>query len=90
MKRLFRFFAWVLSRALWFSVAFIASTLGVYFAYGVAGAELSYNTTVAIILASSISIPIAAEFIVHVICDSAVTANFKCAESSSDDDGGEQ
>jgi hypothetical protein len=41
----------------------------VYFAYGVAGVEFSYNTTVAIILASSIAIPIAAEFVVHTVCD---------------------
>jgi hypothetical protein len=44
MRQLFRFFAWVLSQAFWLSFTFIASTMGVYFAYGVASAELSYLT----------------------------------------------
>jgi hypothetical protein len=61
MRRLFRFLARAFGKIIWFCVALTVSTLGVYFAYGVAGGEFSYNVTVAIIVATALGALVVAE-----------------------------
>jgi len=64
MRRLFR---WFFGKAIWFCVALVVSALGVYFAYGVAGGELSYNATVAIIMATAVGATVVSECVVSAV-----------------------
>jgi hypothetical protein len=67
MKLLLRFLAWALAEIIWFCIALCISALGVYFAYGVAGGEFSYNVTVAIIIAIAVGAIVASKIVVHAV-----------------------